>query len=145
MATYKLLKITKTSENESTSSYDYESFDEAITQLHNLFGIEVNKDTTVGALCILINNFTGKCEKLHYGEAVKDRVYAHNNYMEDKSYTYDTEKLAIGNYHTRIAAQRLNASCINELTIRFDGLGVVKDFDLWVKPETPVEPENPEG
>lgn len=145
MSNYKLIRITKTADNESSAAYDYETFDEANTQLHNLFGIEVNKETSTGVLCILINNVTGQCEKIQYGDAVKDRVYAHNDYMEDKTYAYDNEKLTIGNYHTRIAAQRLNDSCNSEITIRFDGLGNIQDFDKWVRPVAPTpEPEEPE-
>ena len=138
---YKLIKITKTSGNESASATDYNSFTEASTQLHNYFGIEVNKDTSIGVLCILIDNETGRSAKLQWGEAVNPRVYAHNDYMEDKTYTYETEKEAIGNYHTRIAAQRLNENCKFEITIRFDGMGEVKDFDSWRRPVEPVEPE----
>lgn len=145
MSAYRLLRITKTADNESAAGYDYDDFDTAMTQLHNNFGIEVGKDTSTGVLCILINNTTGHSDSLQYGEAVKDRVYAHNDYMEDKVYTYDTEKATIGNYHTRIAAQRLNENCNMAITIRFDGLGNVKDFDSWTRPIVPpVEPEEPE-
>lgn len=141
MSAFKVIRITKTSENETASAYDYDTLDAANTNMHNYFGIEVNKDTSTGVLCLLINNTTGQTDKLQWGEAVKDRVYAHNDYMEDKTYTYDNEKLTIGNYHTRISAQRLNENCNFEITIRFDGLGVVKDFDSWTRPVPPNEGE----
>ena len=141
MSEFKLIRVTKTSEAESAASYDYDTLDAANTNMHNYFGIEVNKETSIGVLCILVNNVTGQTDKLQWGEAVKDRVYAHNDYTSDASYTYDDEKAAIGNYHTRIAAQRLNASCNFEITIRFDGVGTVKDFDSWTRPVAPVEPE----
>lgn len=135
MSAFKLIRVTKTADAESAASYDYNTLDEANTNMHNYFGIEVARDTSTGVCCMLVNNETGQTDKLQWGEAVKDRVYAHNDYMEDKTYTYDNEKLTIANYHTRISAQRLNANCNFEITIRFDGLGVVKDFDLWNRPE----------
>lgn len=141
MSAFKVLRITKTSEAESASALEYNTLDEANTNMHNQFGIEVAKDTSVGVLCILINNETGQTDKLQWGEPVKDRVYAHNDYMDDKSYTYDNEKLTVANYHTRIAAQRLNENCNFEITIRFDGLGEVKDFDSWTRPVPPNEGE----
>lgn len=142
MAAYKLIRVTKTSENENGAGYDFDVLDTAVTQMHNYFGIEVNKETSTGVLCVLVDNTTGKTDKLQWGEAVKDRVYAHNDYTSDQVYTYDDEKTAIGNFHTRVAAQRLNANCNEELTIRFDGVGNAKEFDKWTRPveeEEPVE------
>lgn len=134
MSDFKVIRITKTSEAESSAAFDYNTLDEANTNMHNYFGIEVAKEASIGVLCLLINNVTGQTDKLQWGETVKDRVYAHNDYMEDKTYVYDDEKTSIANYHTRIAAQRLNANCNFEITIRFDGLGIVKDFDQWTRP-----------
>jgi hypothetical protein len=92
----------------------------------------------------LINQETGeKVENLHWmvlpgpdtGDVmIRQRVYTHNNYSEDNIAAYDTERLAIGNYHTKLASQRNNAECYRAITIRLNMYGDIVDSDSWTKP-----------
>lgn len=135
MSAYKLIEVSKTAEKESQSIYDKETLDEAVVAMHNDFGVAVKQDTTIGAYAVVINNTTGeKVDKLQYGDMIKDRVYTHNNYADDNISAYDSAQLAIGNYHTKLAAQRSNPQCELAITVRLDGLGNFADSDKWEKP-----------
>jgi hypothetical protein len=136
MSNYKLIEVTKAivnnSPKESQSIYDKDTLDEAIIAMHNDFGVEVKQDATLGVYCVVINNETGAKEgNVQWGEYVKDRVYTHNNNSEDNISAYDSEKLAIGNYNTKLASQRNNAQVNHAVTIRLDGKGDFADADVW--------------
>lgn len=135
MSAYKLIEVFKTAEKENQSFYPLEDLGEAVNKLHNDFGAQEKIDTNIGGMCILINLETGeKVESLAFGEAVKNRVYTHNNFAEDDTLAaYDTERLAEGNYHTKYASQRGNAECTFALTIQIDGVGNYKNFNLYQK------------
>jgi hypothetical protein len=86
-----------------------------------------------------------RSDVLQWGEAVKDRVYTHNDVQEDNVAAYDSEQLAIGNYHTKLASQRNNASINFAVTVRLDGKGNFKDFDAWTRPVEPEPEPEPEA
>lgn len=135
MAQYKLIEISKTVEKETQSIYDKDDLTIALNEMHNDFGTNVKLDATIGAYVTLINNETAEqVDCLQWGEPVKDRVYTHNNFEDDNIAGYDSEKLAIGNYHTRLSRQRSNKDCIHAITIRLDGNGKYKDFDCYNAP-----------
>lgn len=134
MAQYKLIEVLKTSEKETQSIYDKEDLDNALIEMHDDFGKNVKLNTTVGTCAVLINNTTGeRVDGLSWGEPIRDRVYTHNNYAEDNIAAYESEQLAVGNYHTKYAAQRNNKECTHAVTIRLDGKGMYKDFDCYDK------------
>ena len=134
MSAFKLIEITKTSEKESQSIYDKETLDEAVITMHNDFGVAVKQDATIGAYCVVIDNETGaRADGLQWGDFVKDRVYTHNDKTEDNLAYYDNEKLAIGNYHTKLASQRNNQQITHAITIRLDGSGNFADSDVYNK------------
>ena len=129
---YKLVEIKKTSEKETQSIYDKADVNEAINTMHNDFGVMVKADDTIGAYCIVIDNTTGaQIKVLQWGVGVKNRVYTHNDYADDNISAYDSEKLAIGNYHTKLAGQRNHEGCKFAITIRINGIGNFVDFDVW--------------
>lgn len=134
MAQYKLIEVLKTSEKEIQSIYDKDDIDKALIDMHDDFGKNVKVSTTVGMCVVLIDNITGaRVDGLHWGDTIRDRVYTHNNYADDNIAAYESEQLAIGNYHTKYAAQRNNAECTHAVTIRLDGKGMYKDFDCYDK------------
>lgn len=141
MSAYKLIKIIKTSDNkESQSIYDKDTLEVAVMDMHNDFGVAVKQDATIGAYAVVIDNTTGaKADSVQWGDFVKHRVYTHNDASEDNIAAYDTEKLAIGNYHTKLSAQRNNANVNHAITIRLDGKGDFADSDAWNRNPEPVE------
>jgi hypothetical protein len=147
MAAYKLIEVVKDETKETPGIYDQDTLEAALIKMHNDFGVAVKQATTVGVYCAIIDNMTGaRSDVLQWGEAVKDRVYTHNDVQEDNVASYDSEQLAIGNYHTKLASQRNNASINFAVTVRLDGKGNFKDFDAWTRPYEPApEPEPEEG
>lgn len=142
MSAFKLIEIIKTSERESQSIYDKEILDEAVIAMHNDFGVAVKQDTTIGAYAVIVDNTTGaRIDGAQWGEPVKDRVYTHNDVTEDNISSYESEQLAIGNYHTKLAAQRNNANVTHAITLRLSGTGEFVDFDSWTKPIAPADSE----
>lgn len=141
MSDFKLIEITKTSDNkESQSIYDKNTRDEAVNAMHNDFGVTVKQDATIGAYAVVVDNITGeRADSVQWGDFVKHRVYTHNDAVEDIISAYDTEKLAIGNYHTKLSAQRNNANVNHAITIRLDGKGDFADSDVWDRNPEPVE------
>lgn len=134
MSAFKLIEVSKTAEKESQSIYDKESLVEAVNTMHNDFGVLVKQDATIGAYCVVINNETGvKEDRLQWGEGVKDRVYTHNNVADDNISYYDSEQLAIGNYHTKWASQHNNANITHAITVRLSSVGDFADADVYNK------------
>ena len=134
MSAYKLIEISKTEEKESQSIYDKDNLNDAINTMHNDFGVAVKQAATTGAYAVVIDNETGaKVGSAQWGEAVKDRVYTHNNKDSDDIAYYETEQLAIGNYHTKLASQRNNEQITHAITVRLNSLGEFKDFDVYNK------------
>ena len=132
MSAYKLIEVFKTAEKENQSFYNKDNLNDAVNTMHNNFGVAVKVDANIGVYCVVVNNETGvKEDRLQWGEPVKDRVYTHNNAQEDNISSYDSEKLAIGNYHTRLASQRNNANVNHAVTIRLSGVGDFADADVW--------------
>lgn len=135
MSLFKLIEITKTSEKESQSIYDKDSLNEAVNAMHNDFGVAVKQDATIGAYCVVIDNTTGAQTKvLQWGVGVKDRVYTHNDYADDNISAYDSEKLAIGNFHTKVASQRNHEGCKHAITVRLGSMGNFADYDVYDDP-----------
>ena len=135
MSAYKLVEVSKTADKESQSIYDKDNLDVAVSDMHNDFGVIVKQVTTIGAYAVVIDNTTGaKLDRLQWGDSVKDRVYTHNNASEDNVSNYDSEQLAIGNYHTKLASQRNNANVNHAITVRLDGKGNFADADIWDRP-----------
>lgn len=141
MSLYKLVEVVKTAEKETQSIYPVETLDEAIIRMHNDFGGALKLETTTGCYCIVINNETGNREaNAQWGDGVKERVYTHNDYADDNLAAYDTNKTAIGNYHTKLSAQRSHEGCNFAITIRLGTTGEIAESDVWTKAVTPVEP-----
>lgn len=136
MSKYKIIEVIKTSDKDSQSIYDVAgSLNDAITTLHNDFGVAVKQESTIGAYCLIIDNETGKSiEKFQWGESARDRVYTHNDFTDDNLTPYDSPKLAIGNYNTKIASQRNNTDCNFALTVRLDGAGNLAETNVWERP-----------
>lgn len=140
MSKLKLIEITKTAEKELQSIYDKETLNEAVIAMHNDFGVAVKQDATIGAYAVIIDNETGaRVDGVQWGDFVKDRVYTHNNATEDNITAYDTEKLAIGNYNTKLASQRNNPNVTHAITIHLDGKGDFADVDVY--PAIEPQPE----
>ena len=132
MSDFKLIEVSKTAEKESQSIYDKNTLEEAVNTMHNDFGVAVKQESTIGAYAVVIDNNTGaKADRAQWGEPVKDRVYTHNDATEDNISPYDSEQLAIGNYHTKLASQRSNPNITHAVTIRLDGKGDFADSDVW--------------
>lgn len=134
MSAYKLIEISKTEEKESQSIYDKDNLNDAVNTMHNDFGVAVKQNVTIGVYAVVIDNETGaKVGSAQWGQPVKDRVYTHNNKTEDNITAYETEQLAIGNYHTKLASQHNNEQITHAITVRLNGLGEFKDFDVYNK------------
>lgn len=132
MSAYKLIEIQRTEEKETQSIYDKEVLSDAINTMHNDFGVMVKDESVIGAYCVIIDNTTGvEAGRLHWGTIIRDRVYTHNDYADDNITAYDSEKLAIGNYHTKLASQRNKTECNFAITARLDGVGEFADYDVW--------------
>lgn len=149
MSAYKIIEVIKTSEKETQSIYDADNILNAEIKMHNDFGVAVKQDTTLATYVTVIDNTDGsRINGRYYAKkvdfkpgdepvdlSIKQRVYTHNNYAEDNITSYESEQLAIGNFHTKLAAQRNNASCNFALTIRLDGQGDYAEFDNWRRDE----------
>ena len=134
MSAYKLIEVSKTTEKETQSIYDKDNKDNAVNTMHNDFGVAVKQSTTIGAYALVIDNETGaKVDGVQWGESVKDRVYTHNNKNADNIAYYDTEQLAVGNYHTKLASQHNDAEITHAITIRLNGIGTYEDYDVYDK------------
>lgn len=135
MSAYKLIEVSKTEEKETQSIYDKAALADAVNTMHNDFGVAVKQDAIIGAYAVVVDNGTGaRVDGAHWGVFLKDRVYTHNDATDDNISAYDSEKLAIGNYHTKLAAQRNNANVNHAVTVRLDGKGAFADFDSYTKP-----------
>lgn len=145
MSLYKLIEVTKTEEKETQSIYDFENLDPAVTKMHNDFGSSLKQEGTLSAYCIVMNNGTGYAEATCvypmisiFDEAmerykIRERIYTHNNYMSDNLAGYDTEQLAVGNFHSKIASARSNPNCTYALTIRINSFGECVDRNQFIK------------
>lgn len=132
MSLFKLIEVSKTTEKETQSIYDKDTLDAAIIDMHNDFGVLVKQETTIGAYAVIINNTTGaQVDVLQWGDGVKNRVYTHNDYADDNISAYDTEQLAIGNFHTKVASQRSHADCKHAITVRLGSTGNYADYDIY--------------
>lgn len=141
MSLFKLIEVRKTAEKETQSIYDKDSLNEAIIAMHNDFGAAVKQDENVGVYCIVINNNTGAREDFaQWGEGVKERVYTHNDYADDNIAAYDNNKLAIGNFHTKLASQRSHEGCKFAITLRIGTMANIAESDVWVVSEE-AEPQ----
>lgn len=155
MSALKLIEVAKrTSGQEAQSIYDHTDLTEAVAAMHYDFGTNVKDDTVVSVYCFVIDNETGSkidgCyweeESISTGEetedidtVIRDRVYTHNDYSDDNIAPYDTERLAIGNYHTKRANAMKKAECNHAVTILIDRQGDFIEFSNWERPieETP--------
>lgn len=139
MSNFKLIEVVKTSEKENQSIYDKDDLTIALADMHNDFGVAVKADSTLSVYCVVIEQTTGrKMGGLFYTTSevnsdIKQRVYTHNNYAEDNITAYDTERLAIGNYNTKLAASMKKAECNFALTVRIDAKGEFADFNVYKK------------
>ena len=144
MSNFKLIEVVKTSEKENQSIYDKDDLTVALADMHNDFGAAVKADTTLSVYCVVIEQATGqKMGGLFYTTSeentdIKQRVYTHNDYDDDNISAYDSERLAIGNYNTKLSASMKKAECNFALTIRLDGKGEFADFNAWNRPIAPV-------
>ena len=135
MSLFNLVEVKKTAEKETQSIYPVEVLDEAVIRMHNDFGGLLKLEETIGAYCIIINNSTGAREDfVQWGEGVKERVYTHNDYAEDNVAAYDNNKLAIGNYHTKMVGQRKHEGCKFAITLRIGTMANIADADVWNAP-----------
>ena len=149
---YKIIEVIKTSERESQSIYENDDLNAALATLHYDFGTAVKLDTTVAVYVLAIDSNDGFVVAKQYWQkdddtlvstdtAFRNRVFTTNDFEADNLAPYDTERLAIGNYHTKIARAMNLAECNKAITIRIDGAGNAVDSDMFVRnPET----ENPE-
>lgn len=145
MSAYKLIEVVKTEAKETQSIYDNNDRNAVIAQMHNDFGVAVKGNDTLSVYCLVIDNADGskidsrtwskELVDVESGEpadvSIKSRVYTHNDYTDDNLTSYDSEQLAIGNYHTKIASAMNKAECDFALTIRLNSIGDVVDFDLF--------------
>lgn len=155
MSSYKLIEINKkTSGQEVQSIYDHTDFTTLIATMNNDFGVQVKNDEVVSVYCLAIDNETGAKIDCCYYEApvnvvpaeegeepvviettIRSRVYTHNDYASDNIAAYDTERLALGNYHTKLASAMNKAECHKAITILIDSKGNFVEFSNWTRPE----------
>lgn len=138
MSNFKLIEVVKTSEKENQSIYDKDDLTVALADMHNDFGVAVKADTTLSVYCVVVEQATGqRMGGLYYADPtventdIKQRVYTHNDYADDNISAYDSERLAIGNYNTKLSASMKKAECNFALTIRLDGKGEFADFNVF--------------
>lgn len=137
MSAYKLIQVIKTAERETQSIYDKEDLKSASDDMHNSFGVAVKADSTLAVYVTIINNETGELEgNLHWLDVnyeqpeltiIKPRVYTHNDYQDDNIAAYDSERLAIGNFHTKWATYSKKADCNFAIVVQLDGTGALTD------------------
>lgn len=137
MSAYKLIKVVKTTEKETQSLYDFEDTKTALDTMHNDYGVAVKADDTLCVYCTVINNETGELVgNLNWTgqpypqdeqKTIRQRVYTHNDYQDDNITPYDSEKLAIGNFHTKWASYSKKEDCNFALVIRLDEWGLITD------------------
>ncbi len=150
---YKLIEVVKKiSGQEQQSLYDYADVTTLLATMNNDFGAQVKDDSTASIYCFGIDNETGeKIDSLYYSvensffgddtepvavdTSIRNRVYTHNDYENDNIAAYDTERLAIGNYHTKIAGAMRKEECDHAITILIDGRGNFAEFSNWIRPE----------
>lgn len=154
MSAYKLIEVSKDSTGkESQSIYSHTDMTALLAAMNNDFGVMVKVENTVSVYCIAIDNENGsKVDGCYWsmpiviepptegGEepdipdvSIRPRVYTHNDYSEDNLSPYETEKLAIGNYHTKKAAAMNRPECDHAITILLDGKGGYMEFSNWIR------------
>ena len=136
MSAYKLIKVVKTTEKETQSIYDKSDLKSALDDMHNEFGAAVKSDTTMATYCIVINNNTGDLEGNLYWEdetlsieerEIRDRIYTHNDCENDNIAAYESEKLLIGNFHTKWAAYSKKEACKFAIVVKLNRMGNVTE------------------
>lgn len=139
MNNFTVIEIIKKSDKETQAIYPMNDIIAAKSKMHNDFGASVKDETVLECFCLIIDNDTGaKIDKKYYGEnedgsSIRPRVYTHNDFSDDNIAPYDSERLAIGNYNTKIASAYSNPECKFALTIRLDSTGDYADFDLFIR------------
>lgn len=136
MSKFKVIEVIKKAEKETQSLYDSDDRIEAIAKAKNDYGVSVKDETTLSVYTLVIDNENGsKVDGYYWGatdsEPIRARVYTHNDYEDDNIASYDSERLAIGNFATKSAKSMNNKSCNFALTIRLDGIGNIVEFDLF--------------
>lgn len=143
MSRYKLIEVRKTEEKETQSIYDCETLEEATSKMHNDFGVALKQSDTLSAYCIIINNETAKYEGIctyprflgshnFMGEStekydIRQRVYTHNDFSDDNLASYDTEQLALGNFHTQVASAMNKEECNHAIIVHLSKTGEYKN------------------
>jgi len=131
MSTYKLISVVKTTEKETQSIYNKDDFKTASDDMCNAFGVALKADTTLAVYCSVIDNETGKVvdnlywtdQSVQVSDAIKPRVYTHNDYQEDNIAAYDSEKLALGNFYTKWATYSKKEDCNFAIVVLLDNMG----------------------
>lgn len=151
MAKYKLIEVFKDASGKETQSiYDHTDKNVLMATMNNDFGARVKTDDVVSTYCIAIDNESGmKIDSCYWAmpvvnqddtiievnTSIRPRVYTHNDYTSDNIAAYESEKLAIGNFHTKKAAAMNKADCNHAITILIDGKGDYLEFSNWTRPE----------
>jgi hypothetical protein len=153
MAKYKLIEVIKTSEKETQSIYDFDTIEDATARMHNDFGVALKQEGTLATYCVIVDNDTAMCAGIctyprilsdhnAMGEstdmyAIRQRVYTHNDFAEDNISACDTEQLAVGNFHTKIATaldKAKKAECDHAIIVRLSKTGEWVDNYCYYKP-----------
>ena len=154
MSNFKLIEVVKKDTGEERQSiYNHTDITALLAAMNNDFGAQVKSDNTVSVYCVALDNETGamidKCyyedlamtapaeegeEPVAIDPTIRSRVYTHNDYADDNIAAYETERLALGNYHTKMAASMNKEECNHAITILINGKGEFVEFSNWTRP-----------
>lgn len=151
MSNYKLIQVVKkVSGQEIQGLYDYTDKTALLSAINTDFGTQVKDTQVVSVYCVAIDNETGakidsrfyttpneiqEGEQTNASTAIRHRVYTHNDYSDDNIAAYESERLALGNYHSKKGAAMAKPECRHAVTILIDEKGDFIEFSNWERPE----------
>ena len=148
MGAYKMVYVSKTITGEETQSlYDHTDLTAAYADMENRFGAAMKLDSTASVYAMVIDKDTGECLNKCYWEinkfagdgqenintTIRHRVFTHNDYADDNIAAYESERLAIANFHTKKASAMTKEECNQAITILIDAMGGYQDFSNWIR------------
>lgn len=160
---FRHIYVIKTSdkETEKQSVYQFETQEEALTDMYNLHGVALKNANLQATFSLVINETGEEVERLaasipdpinkRQRYEIKPRVYWRDikaGAEEFRISEYETKQLARGNFYTRYAALRNDETCTEATVACINGDGVNLELRVWTretgeKPD-PTEPETEE-
>ena len=153
---YRHIYVIKTNDNEDEkqSVYQFNTQDEALNDMYNLYGVALKNNKLQATFGLVLNETGEEVERLSASipdpnnkrqrYEIKPRLYwraLKSDVEEFKIYSYETKQLARGNFYTRYAALRSDTNCTEATVACINGDGVNFELRVWNR-ETGEKPSD---